>query len=93
MDFDPRDYDSRDDDRLAFGHQRGGRGSSHDDLDRDDDLRLSETRSRDRDDGGRDLGRGPGDSKQSRSDGHDPRDEARQPERDRDTRVMRSRAT
>jgi hypothetical protein len=49
MDFDPRDYDSRDDDRLAFGHQRGDRGTSHDDVDRDDDLKLPETRSRDRD--------------------------------------------
>src|SRR5579864_4541055 len=85
MDFDPRDYDSRDDDRFAFGHARG-KGTSHDDLDRDDHLRLPETRSRDRDDTARDLGRGPGESKQSNGDRHDPRDDARWPERDRDPR-------
>ena len=88
MDFDPRDYDSRDDDRLAFGFQPGARGSSHDDLDRDDDLKLPETtRSRDREDGARDLGRGSGDSRQSNGDGHDRLDDARWPDRDRDPRV------
>src|SRR2546427_8702444 len=86
MDSDPRDYDSRDDDRIAFGTQRGDRGTSRDDLDRDDDLKLPESRSRDRDDGARDLGRGPGDSRQSSGDGHDPRNDARWPERDRDPR-------
>ena len=85
MDFDPRDYDLRDDDRVAFGHQRGGRGASHDDLDRDD-LKLPGTRGLDRGDEARELGRGPGDSRQSNGDGHDPRDDARWPERDRDPR-------
>jgi len=84
MDFDPRDYDSRDDDRYAFDRPRGRGGSSDDD--RDDDLRLPEPRSRDRDDGARDLGRGPGDSRQSKNEGHDPRDDARWAERDRDPR-------
>ena len=84
MDFDPRDYDSRDDDRLAFGHQRGGRGTSHDDLDRDD--RGCPRRAPIADDDARELGRGPGDSRQSNGDGHDPRDDARWPERDRDPR-------
>jgi len=55
MHFDPRDYDSR------------------------DDLRLAETDSRDRDDGGRDLGRGPGDSRDRRRS----REDERWPERDR----------
>ncbi len=85
MDFDPRDYDSRDDDRLASSHSRG-RGASHDELDHDNDLRLPETRVRDRDGTSRELGRGPGESKQSKSEGSDPRDDARWPERDRDPR-------
>ena len=85
MDFDPRDYDSRDEDRFSFERHRG-RGSSSDDYDRDDDLRLPVGRSRDRDDEARDLGRGPGDSRQSNASGHDPRDEERWPDRDRDPR-------
>jgi len=85
MDFDPRDYDSRDDDQFALGQNRG-RGASHDDFDHDDDLRLPEARGRDRDDTSRDLGRGPAESKKSTSGGQDPRDEARWPERDRDPR-------
>src|SRR5919204_221868 len=44
MDFDPRDYDSRDEDRF----DTGSKGTAHDDLDRDRDreytLRGSETR-------------------------------------------------
>jgi len=86
MDFDPRDCDSREDDRHAFGHQRGSRGSSGDDLDRDDDLRLPETRGRDRKDVARDLGRGPGEPKPSSGNEHGPREDARLPERDRDPR-------
>src|SRR5438132_14357839 len=84
MDFDPRDSDSRDEDRF---NTRGGKGSSHDDLDRDDDLRLPDTRSRDReDDDARTLGRGRGDSRHSNADDHgrDPRDDARGPDRDRE---------
>jgi hypothetical protein len=88
MDFDPRDFDSRDDDRFAFDHHRGG-GSSYDDLDRDDDLKLPASRSHDRDDDARDLGRGPGDdSRQSNTNEHgrDPREDARWPERDQEPR-------
>ena len=46
MDFDPRDFDSRDDDRFASDRHRGGSSNSHDDFDRDDDLRLPDIRSR-----------------------------------------------
>jgi hypothetical protein len=73
MDFDPRDFDSRDDER---------RGGVHDDFDRDDD--RGDVSSRDRDDDARSLGRGPADSRQSNNDGHDPRDGGRWPERGRD---------
>src|SRR5688572_25050521 len=89
MDFDPRDYNSRDDDCLAFDRHRGGRGHSSDERDRDDDLSLPDTPSRDRDDAARELGRGPGDdSRPSNSDARtqDPRDDARWSERDRDPR-------
>jgi hypothetical protein len=89
MDFDPRDFDSRDDDRFAFDPHRGGGSNSYDDLDRDDDLKLPDSRSRDRDDDARDLGRGPGDeSRHSNTDElcRDPREDARWPERDRDPR-------
>jgi hypothetical protein len=81
MDFDPRDSDSRDEERS---NSRGGKGSSHDDFDHDDDLRLLDIRSRDRDDDTRELGRGPGDSRQSTADEHgrDPRDDARWPDRE-----------
>lgn len=85
MDFDPRD-DSRDEERF---NTRGGTGRSHDDFDRHDDLRLPDSRSRDRnDDDARSLGRGPGDSRQSNTDepSRDPRDDARWPDRDRATR-------
>jgi hypothetical protein len=89
MDFDPRDYDSRDDDRFAFDRGRGGSGNSYDDLDRDDGLKLPDSHSRDRDDDARDLGRCPGDdSRPSNRDEHgrDPREDARWPERDRERR-------
>ena len=89
MDFDPRDYDSRDDDRSTLDRHLGARGNSHDDLDRDDDLRLPEAPARDRSDDARDLGRGPGDdSRPSHSDAHrhDPREDARWPERERNPR-------
>jgi uncharacterized membrane protein YgcG len=84
MDFDPRDIDSRDDERFGMDRDRGSRGSSDDDRDWDD-WRQPEIASRDRDDDTRKLGRGPSDdSRQSNSDGHghDPRDDARWPERD-----------
>lgn len=55
------------------------------DYDRDDDLGLPDIASRARDDNdARELGRGAGDSRQSDKDGHDPRDETRWPERDRE---------
>ena len=87
MDFDPRDYDSRDGDRFPSDRHHGGRGNSYDQLDRNDDLRLPESDNRDRDNDVRELGRGPGDdSRSSNSDKHrhDPREDARSPERDRD---------
>ena len=89
MDFDPRDYDSRDDDRSPSDRHRGGRGNSHDELDRGDDQRLPERHNRDRDNDVRELGRGPADdSRSSNSDKHrhDPREDTRWPERDRDPR-------
>jgi hypothetical protein len=78
MDFDPRDYDSRDEERFT------SRDNSSHDFDRDDDLRLPDDRGRDRDDDARELGRGPGDSRQSNHDGQDSRDDARWPEHERD---------
>jgi hypothetical protein len=85
MDFDPRDCDSRDEERF---NTRGGKGGGFQgDLDREDDLRPPDIRSRDRDDNdARTLGRGPGDSRQSNGDerGRDPRDDARGRDRDRE---------
>jgi hypothetical protein len=77
MDFDPRDYDSRDDDRAPT-RDRGGRGSDRHD-ERDDEGNRPSGFSRDRDDKARDLGRGPGGSRESHSDerDRDPRDDAR----------------
>lgn len=86
MDFDPRDYDSRDDERFAPDRGRGGKDDRAD-HDRDDDPRQPYIPSRDRDDSDvREPGRGPGDSRQSEKGGHDPRDETRWPERERDQR-------
>jgi hypothetical protein len=89
MDFDPRDYHSRDDDRFPSDRHHGGRGNSYDQRDRDEDLRLPDSHNRDRDDGARELGRGPGDDSRTSNSGkhrHDPREDARWPERDRDPR-------
>ena len=78
LDFDPRDYDSRDEERHANTPSRGGRGSSGD-HDRDHDWRQLDGRTRDRDDGDeRSLGRGPGHDRQGsdtegRDRDHDPR--------------------
>ena len=88
FDFDPRDSDSRDDERFGSDRHRTGRGSS-DDHDREDDGSQPKTRSRDRDEDARELGRGPGsDSRSSHSDEHarDRLDSARWPTRDRDPR-------
>ena len=78
MDFDPRDYDSRDEDR-APARDRGGRGGSDRDDERDDECTRPDGCSRDRDDGARDLGHGPGDSRESHSAerGGDARDDVR----------------
>ena len=88
FDFDPRDCDSRDNERSEVERHRGGRGSS-DDYDRDDDWRQPDFRQRDQDDDARMLGRGPGDnSRASHSTEHarDRRDDARWPERDQEHR-------
>src|SRR6266540_2987249 len=84
MDFDPRDYDSRDEERF---NTREDGGNGHDRLDRDD-VSLLDVRSRDRDDDARELGRGPGDSRESKTGEHgrEPREEARWPERDHEPR-------
>lgn len=87
MDFDPRDFDSRDDERHANTTSRGYRGGS-DDRDRDHDWSQPDTRTRDRnDDDDRSLGRGPANERQG-SDGNGPgRDhDPRSAERDRDGR-------
>jgi hypothetical protein len=83
MDFDPRDYDSRDDERLGDGRERGGLGEYRDRD--DDDRKLPEVPIRDHDVEPRELGRGAGDdSRQSKGceDSRDPRDDARWPDRD-----------
>lgn len=86
MDFDPRDFDSRDDERFGGHRERAGRDSA-DALDHDHDWRQPTT-SRDRDDDARTLGRGPGDdSRASHSDEHSrERHDPRWEERDRDVR-------
>jgi hypothetical protein len=68
MDFDPRDYDSRPDDRLEIWRGRGGRGVSND-RDHDDDWSPPEIAVRDRDDHARDLGRGPGSTNRDEASG------------------------
>jgi hypothetical protein len=77
FDFDPRDYDSRDEERHANTPSRGGR-CGFGDRDRDHDWSQPGTRTRDRDDDdARSLARGPGNERQgSDQDGrdrHDPR--------------------
>src|SRR5262249_23889971 len=85
MDFDPRDYDSRDDERHSDPPSRGHRGSRE--HDRDDNRSQPETRTRERDDDdGRSLGRGP-DNDRHGADQTRPRDyDARWAGRDRDGR-------
>jgi hypothetical protein len=88
FDFDPRDSDSRDDERYAGTQSRGSRDAS-DDRDRDDDWSQLHIRSHDWNDDVRTLGRGPGsNSRASHSDEHrrDRHQDARWPERDRDHR-------
>ena len=87
LDFDPRDYDSRDEERHSHAPSRGGRNGSSD-RDRDDNWSQPATRPRDReDDDARSLGRGPGNDRQG-SGGH-PGDRDHDPrwaDRDRDDR-------
>jgi len=94
MNFDPRDDDSRDDDRHTSGAGRGGRNRS-DERDRDEDWSSSRLHRHDRDDHDtRTLGRGPGNERQSseersRDRSSDPRWDARDRDgrdRDRDCR-------
>jgi hypothetical protein len=72
MDFDPRDYDSRDEDRAPT-RDRGGRGGSDRDDEREDEWSRPAAFSRDSDDEERALGRGPGDARESQSAGRGPR--------------------
>ena len=84
MDFDPRDIDSRDDERFGLDRDRGHRGDSDHDRDWDD---WRQPAGRDRDGDAREPGRGPGESRQdSGKHGCDPRDEARGLEPDRESR-------
>ncbi len=88
FDTDPRDYDSRDDERFGLERERASRGTS-DDHDRDHDWRLPEIPHRDQDDDARELGRGPGnDSRNSHADENtrSRHDDARWPEREHDSR-------
>jgi hypothetical protein len=84
MDFDPRDYDSRDEDHAPT-RDRGGRGGSERDDEGDGEWSRSTGVSRDRDDEARNFGRGPGDSLESHSAerGRDAPDDARSPDRER----------
>ena len=87
MDFDPRDYDSRNEDRFNGGDTRGGRDTP-DGIDCDGDSRQPAA-SRERNGHARTLGRGPGSSGQgSEADGdaRDRRDDVWCRERERDTR-------
>src|SRR5437870_1945813 len=72
MDFDPRDSDSRDDERFGAQRDRVGADGA-DTLDRDDDWRQPEA-SRDRDDDARSIGRGPGDARSSGKNARDRHD-------------------
>ena len=84
LDFDPRDCDSRDDERHRSTPNRGNRAAS-DDRDRDDDWRQPDCRPRDRDDqDARTLGRGPGNDRHASDEhGRDRHNGVRWAERDR----------
>jgi hypothetical protein len=73
MDFDPRDDDSRHDDRHGTTASRDGRNAS-DNRDHDHDHHWSQpdTQTRDRDDDARSLGRGPGNDRQGSELSHTP---------------------
>lgn len=89
MDFDPRDHDSRSDNRFEIERGRGSRGASSD-HDRDDDWRQPDARVRDQDDHARDRGRGTSSNNRNDDSGDDrhDRDDARWAERDRDPRGL-----
>ena len=87
MNFDPRDFDSRDDERDV-NPSRGGSHGSADDRDRDDDWRQPDVQPRDRDDDdARTLGRGPGNGGHASDEhGRQRHDDARWGEREREHR-------
>src|SRR5438105_3389669 len=86
MDFDPRDYDSRDDERHV-NSSRGGSGGSTDDRDSDDDWRQPDVQPCDRNDAdARTLGRGPGNDRQGSDEHARHRDDPRSGEREREHR-------
>jgi hypothetical protein len=88
LDFDPRDYDSRDAERHGPNHARSPRGSDNS-YDRNDDWTQPNAGDRDRDNDARTLGRGPGsDSPASHPDEHarDRGHDGRWPEREREGR-------
>jgi len=89
IDFDPRDHDSRPDDRLDIERGRGGRGMSNS-HDRDDDWRQPDGQVHDHNDHARDLGRGPGSSnpKDDSSDGRRNPEDGRWAERDHEARGL-----
>jgi hypothetical protein len=82
MDFDPRDYDSRDEERL----NGRGKGRAQDSSARDDHFSRLAVRSLNRDDDGRTLGQGPGSaSRRSDSGGYDRSQDPRYQDRDWET--------
>ena len=87
MDFDPRDFDSRDDERHSDAWSRGGRSGSSD-RDRDDDWSQPGTRTPERaDNDTRSLGRGPGNERHGSDEhGRDRDQDPRWADRDRDGR-------
>jgi hypothetical protein len=89
IDFDPRDHDSRPDERLDIERGRGGRGS-FDGHDRDEDLRQPKGEVRDHDDHARDVGRRPGSTGQAGDsvDGRRDREDPWRADRDRDVRSL-----
>jgi len=89
IDFDPRDHDSRPDERLDNEGGRGGRGTSNG-HDRDDDWSQPEGHVHGHDDHVRDLGRGPGSTNRNddSSDGRRNPEDVRWAERDHDARGL-----
>src|SRR2546427_9682914 len=89
FDLDPRDNESRDDERFEAGRGGGSRGASDEHHD-EHDWSQPDVRSRARDEHARELGRGPG-SDNRNDDSHDglrDRDDPRWTERDHDSRGL-----